>query len=130
LIPSFAGSIPAAPASAAFAAPLRGIRIAGGCIWRLYFLSDFHITKAMTDEVTSLDATDLRCPLPVLRTRKILKWLPDGALLDVRATDAAAPKDFEAFCREAGHTLINIEQDGEVYVIRLRKKSRDGLSAG
>ena len=84
----------------------------------------------MTDEVTNLDATDLRCPLPVLRARKILKWLPDGALLDVRATDAAAPKDFEAFCREAGHTLINIEQDGEVYVIRLRKKSLDGLLAG
>ena len=84
----------------------------------------------MTDEVTNLDATDLRCPLPVLRARKALKWLPDGALLDVRATDTAAPRDFEAFCREAGHTLMNIEQDGEVYVIRLRKKSRDGISAG
>jgi tRNA 2-thiouridine synthesizing protein A len=84
----------------------------------------------MTDEVTNLDATDLRCPLPVLRARKILRFLPDGALLDVSATDTAAPKDFEAFCREAGHTLINIEQHCEVYVIRLRKKSRDTMSAG
>ena len=84
----------------------------------------------MTEDVTTLNATDLRCPLPVLRARKTLKWLPDGALLDVSATDRAAPKDFEAFCREAGHTLINIEQDGDVYVIRLRKKSRDGNSTG
>ena len=60
----------------------------------------------MTDEITSLDATDLRCPLPVLRARKTLKWLPDGALMDVLATDTAAPKDFEAFCRETGHSLI------------------------
>lgn len=83
----------------------------------------------MTDEATSLDATDLRCPLPVLRARKTLKWLPDGALLDVIATDTAAPKDFEAYCRETGHQLINIEQDGEIYTIRIRKKSRDGESA-
>lgn len=82
----------------------------------------------MDEEITILDATDLRCPLPVLRARKTLKWLPDGALMDVQATDAAAPKDFEAFCRETGHTLINIEQDGEVFTIRLRKKSRDGDS--
>lgn len=80
----------------------------------------------MTDEITSLDATDLRCPLPVLRARKTLKSLPGGALLDVLATDAAAPKDFEAFCHETGHTLINIEQDGEVFTIRMRKKLRDG----
>lgn len=84
----------------------------------------------MDEEITILDATDLRCPLPVLRARKTLKWLPDGALMDVQATDTAAPKDFEAFCRETGHTLINIEQDGEVYTIRLRKKARDRDSAG
>ena len=84
----------------------------------------------MSEDVTTLDATDLRCPLPVLRARKTLKWLPDGALMDVLATDKAAPKDFEAFCREAGHTLMNIEQDGDVYTIRLRKKSPHGDSAG
>lgn len=84
----------------------------------------------MSDEVTILDATDLRCPLPVLRARKTLKWLPDGALMDVLATDTAAPKDFEAFCREAGHTLINIEQDGDVYRIRLSKKRTGAETSG
>tara|TARA_E500000331_G_scaffold262803_1_gene253763 strand:- start:1418 stop:1675 length:258 start_codon:yes stop_codon:yes gene_type:complete len=75
----------------------------------------------MNDEVTILDATDLRCPLPVLRARKTLKSMPDGALMDVLATDTSAPKDLEAFCREAGHTLINTEHDGCVFTIRLRK---------
>lgn len=96
----------------------------------MYFEADFHITRVMSDDVTILDATDLRCPLPVLRARKTLKWLPDGALMDVLATDTAAPKDFEAFCRETGHTLINIEQDGEVYTIRLRKKPRIAGAGG
>ena len=83
----------------------------------------------MGEEVTALDATDLRCPLPVLRTRKALKQLADGEPMDVLVTDIAAPKDFEAFCQETGHTLVGIERDGEVYTIRLRKKLREVDSA-
>lgn len=75
----------------------------------------------MTDDVTTIDATGLRCPLPVLRARKVLKGMSDGALLEVLATDTAAPADFEAFCRETGHTFVTIEQDGDVYRIRLRR---------
>ncbi len=75
----------------------------------------------MTDGPTILDATGLRCPLPVLRARKALRDVVPGQLLDVFATDAAAPVDFEAFCRETGHSLVNIEQVGEIYQIRLRK---------
>ncbi len=73
------------------------------------------------DDVTTLDAIGLRCPLPVLRARKVLKGVSGGALLDVLATDAAAPADFEAFCRETGHSLVTIEQADDVYTIRLRK---------
>jgi len=75
----------------------------------------------MDKEIEILDATGLRCPLPVLRARKALKGVPDGGLLEVLATDTAAPPDFEAFCRETGHTLVTIEQTDEIYTIRLRK---------
>lgn len=79
------------------------------------------MSEMAEDDVTTLDATGLRCPLPVLRARKVLKGIADGAILDILATDTAAPADFDAFCRETGHTLVNIEQDGDVYTIRLRK---------
>ena len=59
--------------------------------------------------------------MPVLRARKALRDVVPGQLLDVFATDVAAPVDFEAFCRETGHSLVNIEQVGEIYQIRLRK---------
>lgn len=75
----------------------------------------------MDKEIEILDATGLRCPLPVLRARKALKGMSDGGLLEVLATDTAAPPDFEAFCRETGHTLVTIEQTDEIYTIRLRK---------
>jgi tRNA 2-thiouridine synthesizing protein A len=75
----------------------------------------------MNDQTTLLDATGLRCPLPVLRARKILKGVPAGGVLKILATDTAAPADFEAFCRETGHALIDIAHAGDVYTIRLRK---------
>ncbi|MEE2997439.1 MAG: sulfurtransferase TusA family protein [Pseudomonadota bacterium] len=78
----------------------------------------------MNEDPTVVDATDLRCPLPVLRARKALKEVLAGKLLDVFATDEAAPADFEAFCRETGHTLINIEKVGEIYQIRIQKVGR------
>ena len=68
-----------------------------------------------------LDATGLKCPLPVLRARKILKSVAPGGRLDVLATDTAAPADFEAFCHETGHRLIGIASEGEVYRIRIEK---------
>jgi len=76
---------------------------------------------AMTSDFTTLDATGLRCPLPVLRARKVLRSVPDGGTLSIRTTDPAAPSDFEAFCRETGHVFIGVEDDGDARVVTLRK---------
>ena len=61
-----------------------------------------------------LDATGLRCPLPVLRARKALRSLPAGARLRVLATDPGAVQDFRAFCEATGHRLLEsrAEEDG------------------
>ena len=75
----------------------------------------------MTDNITRLDATGLRCPLPVLRAGKALKGIVGGKMLEILATDEAAPADFEAFCQETGHTLVNIERVGDIYRIRINK---------
>ena len=77
----------------------------------------------MADEITRLDATGLRCPLPVLRTRKALKSVSSGALIEILATDPAAPADFEAFCKETGHSFVSIDEDDGVYRIIVRKKA-------
>ncbi|MBP5857185.1 sulfurtransferase TusA family protein [Marivibrio halodurans] len=68
-----------------------------------------------------LDATGLKCPLPVLKARKLLKDLAPGDTLDVTATDPGAPKDFEAFCESQGCDLLESAEEGGVYRIRLRK---------
>lgn len=55
---------------------------------------------------TELDASGLKCPLPVLKARKALAALAPGAVLKVIATDPGAPEDFRHFCEAAGHRLV------------------------
>ena len=71
---------------------------------------------------SSLDATGLLCPLPVLKARRALKAVPAGGLLEVLATDPGATKDFEHFCHTTGCELVMAsEQDGGVLRFLLRK---------
>ncbi|MDY0010027.1 MAG: sulfurtransferase TusA family protein [Bdellovibrionales bacterium] len=68
-----------------------------------------------------LDASGLACPLPVLRARKVLQVMPEGAMLCITVTDEKAPRDFEAFCHEAGHRLESVTptMDGvEIVILR------------
>ena len=67
-----------------------------------------------------LDAKGLRCPLPVLKTKKALKDVPVGDCLTVFATDPASSIDVRHFCNMSGHELMEAsESDGVLtFVIR------------
>ena len=70
----------------------------------------------------NLDARDLICPMPVLKARKALQGLAPGQVLDVLATDAAARKDFPAFCDATGHVLVAVtDEAGGVTRYSIRK---------
>lgn len=76
----------------------------------------------MTTADERLDASGLRCPLPVLKARKRLAALPRGAVLELRADDPAAPLDVEHFCVEQGHTLLaSAPGAGGGWVFSIRK---------
>jgi tRNA 2-thiouridine synthesizing protein A len=74
-------------------------------------------------EAMLLDVRGLLCPLPVIRTQDRIKGLPDGALLDVVATDPGAMHDIPAFCRVHGHELISADRREREFWIRLRVRS-------
>lgn len=54
----------------------------------------------------TLDTSGFTCPIPIMKARKALALLMPGKVLEVVATDPAAPKDFAAFCQATGHKLI------------------------
>ena len=61
-----------------------------------------------------VDARGLNCPLPILRAKKALNDLASGQVLRIRTTDPGAERDFEAFARQTGNALLQVEQrDGE-----------------
>ncbi len=70
---------------------------------------------------TTLDATGLLCPLPVLKARRALRDVPAGGILEVLATDPGAVKDFEHFCQTTGCELLAASDSGGVLRFRLRK---------
>jgi tRNA 2-thiouridine synthesizing protein A len=75
----------------------------------------------MRDMRHNLDAFGLLCPLPVLKARKRLQPLEIGDTLEMRADDPAAIVDVPHFCAEAGHTLLEMRDEGAVQVYVIRK---------
>jgi tRNA 2-thiouridine synthesizing protein A len=69
-----------------------------------------------------VDARGLNCPLPILRTKKALNDMKSGEVVRVLSTDPASVRDFEAFARQTGNTLLEHgEQDGAFW-FRVRRK--------
>ncbi|WP_332304730.1 sulfurtransferase TusA family protein [Rhizobium sp. GR12] len=52
------------------------------------------------------DLRGLKCPLPVLRSRKKLAALKAGDILTVETTDPLAVIDIAHMCNEDGHSLV------------------------
>lgn len=69
-----------------------------------------------------LDARGLHCPLPILRTKKALAEMQSGQVLRIAATDPGSVRDFQAFAKQTGNTLLlqmEVEQD---FVFFMKRK--------
>lgn len=70
----------------------------------------------MTDFNQKLDASGLNCPLPILKAKKQLNSLETGEVLYIVSTDSGSVKDFDAFCKQTGHNLLeSSEADGKYH---------------
>jgi len=70
---------------------------------------------------TKLDLSGLKCPLPVLRTRKALRTLSPGARLEVRCTDPLSVIDIPAMIGQTGDK-VEITEHGEQGIVFLIEK--------
>jgi tRNA 2-thiouridine synthesizing protein A len=66
------------------------------------------------------DLRGLKCPLPVLKTRRRLKSCKTGDRLTIETSDPLAGIDIPHFCSQEGHELIEAIKtpDGHRFVIR------------
>ena len=70
---------------------------------------------------TKLDLTGLKCPLPALKTRKALKALGLGDILEVCCTDPLSVIDIPNLIRETGDRVEIRERDERGIVFLIEK---------
>ena len=70
---------------------------------------------------TTLDTKGMNCPLPILKAKKAIKGLADGETLQVLSTDPGSVKDFEAFCRSTGNSLLESNEADGIFTYMIKK---------
>ena len=82
------------------------------------------------ERAETIDLRGLKCPLPVLRTRKALARLPLGQSLVILADDPLAPLDLAHLCRSEGHEAAPPEPlEGGGWRFAIRKGAGSGEGA-
>lgn len=67
------------------------------------------------------DLRGLRCPLPVLKARKLMNKLAPGDRLVLECTDPMTAIDIPNYARQDGHVLERQERRGEIYVYAITR---------
>jgi tRNA 2-thiouridine synthesizing protein A len=67
-----------------------------------------------------LDARNLLCPLPVIKTQDKAAELQRGDILEVFCTDPGALNDIPAWCRIHGHQVLETRESDDEVIIRLK----------
>ena len=69
-----------------------------------------------------LDTRGLNCPLPILKTKKMLADMHSGEVLRVVSTDPGSVRDFQAFARQTGNELVEQSSAGAEFVHVLKRR--------
>lgn len=68
-----------------------------------------------------LDVKGLACPMPIVKTRKEMKDMQSGQVLEILATDKGAKADMTAWAKSGGHELLDIQEEGGVLKFWIKK---------
>ncbi|MHA2006260.1 MAG: sulfurtransferase TusA family protein [Promethearchaeota archaeon] len=70
----------------------------------------------------TFDYTGLKCPMPVLKTKKELKNLSSGQVIEVISDDIGAKKDITALLNKTGDELIELREEESNLIFIIKKK--------
>ncbi len=74
----------------------------------------------MAEKTVSLRG--LKCPLPALRTKKLLAGMQSGDELTIECTDPLSAIDIPHLLRQTGDILTGQSKDDGLLVFKIRKK--------
>ena len=70
-----------------------------------------------------LDTTGLNCPMPIMKTKKMLQSLGAGQVLHLLATDPGTRSDIPALINKTGDQLIKTSEEGGKIHFYIKKAS-------
>ena len=79
--------------------------------------------------IVRVDACGIQCPGPILKMKQAMDGLVLGERLEVRATDAAFPRDAEAWCRTTGNRFLGRHSESGVYIAMIEKTTPCAVEA-
>ncbi|RNA66272.1 sulfurtransferase TusA family protein [Alteribacter keqinensis] len=72
-----------------------------------------------------LDAKGLACPMPIVKTKKVMGDLEPGHVLEIQATDKGSTADLKAWAERIGHQYLGTVEEGDVLKHYVRKAGSD-----
>ena len=82
---------------------------------------EFDESVVVNKETIKLDLCGLQCPGPIMKVYKRMGELPEGAILEVCATDPAFSSDIASWCQRTGNTLLDRGHDGKGFTALIKK---------
>ncbi|GAK00708.1 sulfurtransferase TusA family protein [Geomicrobium sp. JCM 19055] len=79
----------------------------------------------MEDVTLIVDAKGLACPMPIVRTKKAMKDIAPGSIVEVQATDQGSTADLKAWAQKAGHGYLKTVEEDQSLKHYLRVGSND-----
>ena len=70
-----------------------------------------------------LDCTGLQCPLPIIKTNKMIKTMKPNQILKIISTDPVSTIDMVAWSHSSGHELLESITMSDEYIFYVRKSN-------
>ncbi len=77
----------------------------------------------------TLDAKGLACPMPIVKTKKMMEELTEGHVLEVQATDKGSIADLQSWSTRTGHSYLGNRIVGDVIYHYVRKANPSDIKA-
>lgn len=75
-----------------------------------------------------VDALGTWCPVPLAMSREAVARMRPGDVLELLADDPMVFLDIPAWCHDAGHEVLSMDQRRDIITTRIRVAAPDGLS--
>lgn len=81
------------------------------------------VDTIMTDHqvAAEFDASGLRCPMPILKTKKEVSSIAIGEIIRIIATDIGTKKDFPAWASRSGNEILELVEEGDKLIWYIKR---------